>query len=193
MFKNNVPVKLDFDGVDLDKTLERLNDPLILLEKYDRLNLSQSNSNTHIPNDTIKSLAQKLASNETITELNLHGSYIYDAGAKHIANALKANKTITKLDVSFCKIGEKGAQELIQSLENNQSLTYLDISGNNPINDVNGGQDFKQTFATIIEINKTLEELILPTNFIDEDLFIELEEILDDSSNDLLGLLTDEQ
>ena len=79
---------------------------------------------------SVVSLATELASNTTVTDLDLSGQTIGDEGAIALAAALRANTTLEAIDLSMASIGSKGASALLDALEVNQTLVCLDMSGN---------------------------------------------------------------
>ena len=91
----------------------RANDPQLT-----HLNLS----NKGLTYWNIIELCYVLASNATLTSLDVSSNQIGDAGAQ----ALAANTTLTSLDVSYNQIGGAGAQALAA----NSALTALNVSSN---------------------------------------------------------------
>ena len=104
-------------------------------------------------------LAEGLKANRTVTDLNLHGGGIVDAGVSAVgvalqcpghvvakvtlssngigdagvsalAKALVVNSTIRHLDLMHNGIGARGAGELAEALSHNTTLTSLALSGN---------------------------------------------------------------
>jgi Ran GTPase-activating protein (RanGAP) involved in mRNA processing and transport len=98
--------------------LERIkaNDPTLTT-----LNLSHK----ALTDADIQPLANALATNTFLTNLNVGGNQIGDEGAK----ALAANTTLTNLDVSRNQIGVEGAKALAA----NATLTTLKVAWNQAI------------------------------------------------------------
>ena len=87
-----------------------------------KITISLSLSSQEITSEQAIQLAQALAENHTITELDIGYNHIGDAGAK----ALALNQTITSLDLSNNDIGDEGAQALAL----NKTITTLGLAGN---------------------------------------------------------------
>ena len=77
-------------------------------------------------------MAQELATNETVTELDLFGQSVGSEGAVALARALVTNTTLTALDCANNDIGVAGANALLHvlSTKKNVTLCILDLSGN---------------------------------------------------------------
>lgn len=122
------------------------------------LNLTLSN----FDDVAMEKLATFLATNLTITELNLSNNYIHSRGAMALAHALDQNHTLINLNLSNNKTGYRGAKAIAESLEKNKNktLTSLDMSHN----DI--GKDRAGKFAKVLQNNTCLKKLNLGFNYI---------------------------
>ena len=100
-------------------------------------------------------LAHAMATNSTVTEMNLLGNGIGDSGAAALAKAVEINSTLTQLYLSRNRIGHSGAAALAKAVEINSTLTELDLFGNEI------GDSGAAALAKALEINSTLTELDL--------------------------------
>lgn len=75
-------------------------------------------------------LSEIIATNKTITLLNLSCNQIGDTSTQYLAKALGTNKTITSIDLSRNRIGNLGAAHLAQVLQSNKTITSLNLSHN---------------------------------------------------------------
>ena len=66
-----------------------------------------------------------LATQASLTSLNLERNNIDDAGARELADALKVNSSLTSLNLGRNEIGDAGARELADALKVNSSLKDL--------------------------------------------------------------------
>ena len=78
-------------------------------------------------------LAEELASNTTVTEIDLINQTVSDVGAKALAASLIQNTTLVSLDLSQNLIGSAGARALLVALDENKTLAALDLSGNEEV------------------------------------------------------------
>ena len=100
-------------------------------------------------------LAHAMATNSTVTELDLRRRAIGDSGAAALAKAVEINSTLTELDLRGCAIGDSGAAALAKAVEINSTLTELRLYGNGI------GDSGAAALAKAVEINSTLTELDL--------------------------------
>ncbi|XP_068687262.1 NLR family CARD domain-containing protein 3-like isoform X2 [Montipora foliosa] len=100
-------------------------------------------------------LANAMATNSTVTELNLKYNEIGDSGAAALAKAVEINSTLTTLNLSYNKIGASGAAALAKAVESNSTLTELDLSANEI------GDSGAAALAKAVEINSMLTKLCL--------------------------------
>ena len=103
-------------------------------------------------------LAHAMATNSTVTKLDLFGNEIGESGAASLAKAVEINSTLTTLDLSANGIGDSGAAALAKAVEINSTLTTLDLSANGI------GDSGAAAMAKAVEINSTLTELDLIFN-----------------------------
>ena len=75
-------------------------------------------------------LADALATNSSLTTLNLGCNEIGDKGAGRLGEVLTTNSTLTTLDLSSNQVGDEGAGRLAEALPSNSTLTTLDLSWN---------------------------------------------------------------
>ncbi len=77
------------------------------------------------------SLAQALANNAGLTELNLSHNALLDDGAVALASCLKDNSSLRNLDLSSCGIGNRGIDSFARVLELfNSSIVSLRLNDN---------------------------------------------------------------
>ena len=75
-------------------------------------------------------IGQELASNTTLTLLNLHQTKIGDDGIKHICEGLAVNDTLKDLYLGGCGFTDRGATYLSDALKRNYCLDTLNIQFN---------------------------------------------------------------
>jgi len=90
-------------------------------------------------------VAAALATNTTLTALDLSGMRIGDDGADKLATVLYVNKTLSLLRLHKNKISDKGAGRIALALRYNHTVTAVFISMSNSISD---------------SINKEIQELV---------------------------------
>ena len=110
-----------------------------------------------LPTD-FEMLSVALSLNSALKCLELCGCSVDGEGAELLASGLEQNKTIEKVDLSENDIGVTGATALALMLEANTSLKKLKLCKNNLI-----GTRGALRLINALEQNKTLEELILPS------------------------------
>ncbi|CAE7280273.1 NLRC3 [Symbiodinium natans] len=101
-------------------------------------------------------LAEALAINCSVTNLDLGSNLIRGAGFEAIAGALRGNGTLLKLDLSRNLPGDRGAKALVDCLRFNSTLTDLDLSG--------CGMSGLQAFQEVLAVNSSLKKLSLDGN-----------------------------
>ncbi|KAK5606096.1 hypothetical protein CRENBAI_000537 [Crenichthys baileyi] len=72
-----------------------------------------------------------LASNNTLTHLDLRNNQINHQGASELALALRHNSTLEELDLRWNNIGLLGGRSLLEALQKNKSIVQLEMAGNN--------------------------------------------------------------
>ncbi|XP_068734605.1 protein NLRC3-like [Montipora capricornis] len=105
-------------------------------------------------------LAHVMATNSTVTKLNLKYSGIGESGAAALAKAVEMNSTLTNLILSENGISDSGAAALAKAVEINSTLTTLDLSANGICDSGAAAR------AKAVEINSTLTQLYLSYNVI---------------------------
>ncbi|CAG9316297.1 unnamed protein product [Blepharisma stoltei] len=80
--------------------------------------------------NSLKSLTDALAYNESVQTLDLRNNRIGPEGAGYIADLLETNKSITKIDLRWNDIGSNGARAIISALRKPHAIQVLDLSGN---------------------------------------------------------------
>uniref|UniRef100_A0A3B5MHW4 Uncharacterized protein n=1 Tax=Xiphophorus couchianus TaxID=32473 RepID=A0A3B5MHW4_9TELE len=77
-----------------------------------------------------------LASNITLTHLDLRNNQINHHGASELALALRRNSTLQELDLRWNNIGLLGGRSLLEALQKNKSVVQLEMAGNNIPSDI---------------------------------------------------------
>ncbi|XP_043958616.1 leucine-rich repeat-containing protein 45 [Gambusia affinis] len=77
-----------------------------------------------------------LASNNTLTHLDLRNNQINHHGASELALALRRNSTLQELDLRWNNIGLLGGRSLLEALQKNKSIVQLEMAGNNIPSDI---------------------------------------------------------
>lgn len=106
----------------------------------------------------VKSLAQALTKNISLTKLFCYECEIDDKGAKKIAEMLKVNTSLTELAMGNNKIGDAGAKEILEALKTNFTLITLDLSHNQI------SAEIIKLIADQITINRKIHETLLNYN-----------------------------
>eukprot|EP00427_Karlodinium_veneficum_P048971 CAMPEP_0169229642 /NCGR_PEP_ID=MMETSP1016-20121227/25495_1 /TAXON_ID=342587 /ORGANISM="Karlodinium micrum, Strain CCMP2283" /LENGTH=472 /DNA_ID=CAMNT_0009308539 /DNA_START=43 /DNA_END=1461 /DNA_ORIENTATION=+ len=91
-------------------------------------------------------LAQALAAQSNLQNLNLAGNRICDEGAIHLALALHRHSKLQVLCLSYNKLGNLAAGEIARILENHPYIMRVNLDGNN-ITDI-GANDLLGALAT---------------------------------------------
>ncbi|WP_375333338.1 hypothetical protein [Candidatus Tisiphia endosymbiont of Xenochironomus xenolabis] len=127
-----------------------------------KLNIAANGLGDTAANDStniIKSIAEALKNNKTLTILDLSSNFIGDEGAKAIAEALKKNKTLTSLNLSSNFIGAEGTKAIVEALlVYNSTLASLNLS----LNNIKDGA--VELIAKMLESNRTLTNFDLSHN-----------------------------
>lgn len=77
-----------------------------------------------------------LASNNTLTKLDLRNNQINHQGASELALALRHNSTLEELDLRWNNVGLLGGRSLLEALQKNKSIVQLEMAGNNIPSDI---------------------------------------------------------
>ncbi|KAL1263809.1 hypothetical protein QQF64_004164 [Cirrhinus molitorella] len=72
-----------------------------------------------------------LASNASLTQLDLRNNQINHQGAAELCIALKRNSGLQELDLRWNNIGLLGGRSLLEAMQQNRTLTKLEMAGNN--------------------------------------------------------------
>ena len=123
--------------------------------KLETLNLKFCN----IEPETAVELAHGLSHNCSVKTLDLTGNHVGDEGATALGQTFLENKTLTRMELGNCGVTTTGGTALATSLLANTTLEMLDISYN-----ALGGGEAIETFAKVLQQNKTLEELNINDN-----------------------------
>ena len=99
-----------------------------------------------------------MASNHSLTYLELDGYSIGDKGVARIADAIKINRSLACLHLGESGVGDDGAPRLAEALTVNQTLTHLGLNRNSI------GDKGAKFLVQSLEGNKTLLDLQLVHN-----------------------------
>ena len=125
--------------------------------------------NTSLTSSDMQSLGQMLASNCTLTVLDVSGNDIKAAnftdwrnisinklmiedcklgvdGADKVGKMLYSNKSITSVDLGRNSIGDKGVEKLVEHLKSNNSIKHLNLQYNDITSD--GANHLRKLFST---------------------------------------------
>jgi hypothetical protein len=78
----------------------------------------------------VQALCKALATNTSITEVDLRNNSIGPSGGAAIGAMLSSNTAIRRLDLRWNNLGVNGGRALAAALENNRHVLELEISGN---------------------------------------------------------------
>ena len=106
---------------------------LSLAETINESRLERLNLNGNQIGDAASSLFKNLASNETMTTLELHSNNISDKGATELASALLDNETLLAVDLGENEVTNRGANDLLKVLRVNDTLEELELAGNSSV------------------------------------------------------------
>jgi len=110
--------------------------------------------------DGVLPLATSLATNTTLTTLQLRGNGIGHDGARALAQALKTNKTLEVLDLWYNPIGEEGLESLAHAIGAHGSLKEVHL-GEGAIVTKKSARD---ALVKALKGNKSLQVVHLFTN-----------------------------
>ena len=108
--------------------------------------------------DGCSMFARALETNATVSRLGLQENEIGDGGCEALAAMLRVNTVLSELDVHANGIGADGCEALAQALHSNVSLTWLHLGGN--AIPAAGGVAFFETMAA----NASLTHITLPSS-----------------------------
>jgi hypothetical protein len=78
----------------------------------------------------VQALCKALATNTSITEVDLRNNSIGPSGGAAIGAMLSSNTAIRRLDLRWNNLGVNGGRALAAALENNRHVLELEVSGN---------------------------------------------------------------
>lgn len=98
--------------------------------QHDRRLAALDISWNHIDCDGAEALAAMLATNTSLTELNLKASSLDGECATLLAHALTVNSVLSTLNLNCNVLGQGGANAIFAAMEENRALTSLDLGSN---------------------------------------------------------------
>jgi hypothetical protein len=107
-------------------------------------------------------LADALEVNTSVTTISLLSNKIGDEGAAALADALKVNTLVTCMHLANNQIGDEGAAALADALEVNMSVTYINLGSNQISN------EGAAALADALQVNTSLNSITLNGNAMDE-------------------------
>lgn len=110
-----------------------------------------------LPSDSVGLLAEALATDKTLRELEIMGSDISDEAARKIAIALEENSTLQVFILNSDMIYLEGMQAIVYGLAKNKALYVFDLSRCGQLS-----SEGVRAFTLPLAINTTLRELKLP-------------------------------
>lgn len=116
--------------------------------------------NRRLDDDDVCAIATALATNTSVTRINVEGNCICARGAQALAEALATNTSVVSVDLSRNLIGDGGASAVATMLAANKCITYIDMS----INGIN--VDGIRALATALVINTSVIAISLAWNSI---------------------------
>jgi len=99
-------------------------------------------------------LAESLASNHSVTTLNLCGNEITDVDCEWIKKLLQSNTSITSLNLEGNKVSSDGCALIAEGLAGNSSLTALNLLNQGPF-----GESCMDSWLETFNSNITLTDL----------------------------------
>ena len=102
-----------------------------------KLNLSNNGINCNLNGEAAaapgKALADALAVNTVLKELDLSSNYLKQPFAEAFAVGLSANGALVKLDMSANTLAAEGSTAMAEALKGNQTMTELNLSETYPL------------------------------------------------------------
>lgn len=108
------------------------------------------------------SIAELLANNNNIAEINIASNQLKATALAKISAALKSNTKLKTLDISSNYLGEDGGEVIADLLLGNHSITKLNASTNDL------GYGGIQPIANALKSNSSLLEMVITSNNLDE-------------------------
>ena len=114
-----------------------------------------------------ESLAEALATNKHLEELNISNNPLCDDGIQHLAHALRVNQGLKTLMLGSCGMTDVGLECLAKSLQHNNVFNDLYVWNLDGIDNPNPNRITEKIIPVLTEClqnNHTLTELGLPRN-----------------------------
>uniref|UniRef100_A0A8C3A373 Leucine rich repeat containing 45 n=1 Tax=Cyclopterus lumpus TaxID=8103 RepID=A0A8C3A373_CYCLU len=130
LFGNTTVKVLDLKGNNLRSTGAEVLGKLLSRNKTLRRLVLEWNA-LGVWDEAFSLFCEGLASNGTLTQLDLRNNQINHHGAAELALALKRNTAVQALDLRWNNIGLLGGRTLLEALQKNNSIMQLEMAGNN--------------------------------------------------------------
>ncbi|XP_054457252.1 leucine-rich repeat-containing protein 45 isoform X1 [Anoplopoma fimbria] len=130
LFGNTTVKVLDLKGNNLRSTGAEVLGKLLARNKTLRRLVLEWNA-LGVWDEAFSLFCEGLASNSTLTQLDLRNNQINHHGAAELALALKRNTAVQALDLRWNNIGLLGGRTLLEALLKNNTLVQLEMAGNN--------------------------------------------------------------
>ncbi|KAL0983895.1 hypothetical protein UPYG_G00134480 [Umbra pygmaea] len=124
-----------------------------------------------------------VASNISVTQLDLRNNQINHQGASELCLALKRNSTLQELDLRWNNIGLLGGRSFLEALQQNRTLTHLEMAGNNIPSDTL--KALEQAMEHNSDRQSTLRESRSRTHVLSK----EIQNLKEEKSRQFLGLM----
>ena len=156
MFKA-LPNNMSLKKLDISKNYLGMKQSVALAEmlSYNKSLTELNLGGCDIPEAGVKEIARGLFHNTSLTKLGIKDNKLGILGSVALAEMLSCNKSLTELNLGGCDIPEAGLREIARELFHNTSLKKLDISGNKR------GVRGSVALAEMLSCNKSLTELNL--------------------------------
>eukprot|EP01124_Arcella_intermedia_P031061 TRINITY_DN6920_c0_g1_i5.p1 TRINITY_DN6920_c0_g1~~TRINITY_DN6920_c0_g1_i5.p1 ORF type:complete len:254 (-),score=46.16 TRINITY_DN6920_c0_g1_i5:150-911(-) len=138
----------------LEVTPNPLEKPSHQIQQFQHLHLSWNTLGLH----GAKCILDALASNSTLTSLNMEANNIEDAGTISIGEVLKLNNTLKHLNLAKNGIGDAGAHSIFEALKSNSGLISLNMNSNGM------GDKSANSICGSLQYNSTLTSLDIGDN-----------------------------
>jgi len=145
--------------VDVEELLEKLRSNDSSLTKVN-LNSYQAKKGDDMVEPTVENaiaIAQAIANNTHLLELQLSNAHVNTEAAKEFAKALETNNTLTTLNLETNDIAGDGIVAIVESLRKNDTLTELKLTNQLKIIP----SDVERSLAGIIEGNNSLQKFVV--------------------------------
>ncbi|KAM7382272.1 hypothetical protein PAMA_012910 [Pampus argenteus] len=130
LFGNTTVKVVDLKGNNLRSTGAEVLGKLLARNKTLRRLILEWNA-LGVWDEAFSLFCEGLASNSTLTHLDLRNNQINHRGACELALGLKRNSTLELLDLRWNNIGLLGGRSLLEALQKNKSIVQLEMAGNN--------------------------------------------------------------